>query len=166
MKYLFENNLEEGSIYSYLGRSCSYRVQQKWFLQWSFREYTFQKQFRIQKLCWHQGAKQCTASNFMLLEPGIAGLSCQDVRYRGPNLSTLWFCGETIIKCVWLLAFMPSSWKKWSIRRSRHIHGGILWFTEKELRDAPDAEAGAEAGTPEPPAGHSWHAHGGSASVL
>ena len=100
-------------------------------------------------------------------EPGIAGLSCEDVRYRGPNLSTLWFCGETIIKCVWLLAFMLSlvtlqltcilkkNGRSWS------RHSGILWFTEEELRDAPDAEAGAEAGTPEPPAGHSWHAHGG-----
>lgn len=76
--------------------------------------------------------------------------------------------------CEWLLAFMLSLVTLQltaSYNHGRFVDLDIsmvelLWFTEEELRDAPDAEAGAEAGTPEPPAGHSWHAHGGSASIL
>ncbi len=80
-------------------------------------------------------------------EPGIAGLSCQDVRHRGPSLGALWSCGGTmcvcVCVCVWLLAFMLSlvtlqltasydHGRSWS----RHIHAGILWFTAHELQDA------------------------------
>jgi len=83
----------------------------------------------------------------MLLEPGIAGLSCQDDRYRRPNLSTLWFCGETIIKCVWVIAsihaitcytatdcILKKNGRSWSIDISMVE---LLWFTAEELQDAP-----------------------------
>ena len=70
------------------------------------------------------GAKQSTS------EPGIAGLSWQDVRYRGPNLSALWFGGDTM--CVIASIHDHSCYHLWHCNWL-HLHPTIMFDHDLDI---------------------------------